>query len=263
VRAGASAVEALRGAPVTANTIQGRDRLPAPGPRAPQPSLSKTLQRLFPAGVHGAQLRGVGDCSLLRSEERSCVSTVAPERAQQFAAGRLCARHVLSRLGWSDFALLPGPDRAPQWPTGVRGSISHCAQLCGAVCASSTRVRALGLDIEGSSAVLPRLWPRVCTPAEIAWLIALPLTVQVRFATLIFAAKEAFYKAQYTLSAERIGFADLRVEVDDIHSSGGKLCVSTNRELLITDELAAFQCRFIFWGQYVCVGVALPPTTVT
>ncbi len=49
-----------------------------------------------------------------------------PARLAQFSTGRTAARLALQH---------PGQDRAPVWPAGSVGSISHCVRLCLAVVA--------------------------------------------------------------------------------------------------------------------------------
>ena len=84
-----------------------------------------------------------------------------------------------SRLGVGDFVLKNGPDRAPRWPAGVVGSISHAGSVpggfCGAVVAHSRDFLTLGLDAEVVDGVGPDLWPRVTTPRERDWLERQPL----------------------------------------------------------------------------------------
>ena len=51
----------------------------------------------------------------------------------------------------------------------------------------------------------PPLWRRIATPSELAWLRA-QADQGERWATLLFSAKEAFYKAQYPSSSTFLGF---------------------------------------------------------
>jgi len=58
----------------------------------------------------------------------------------------------------------------------------------------------LGLDIEVAAAVAPDLWSRVATPRELAWLEAQAPSERRRLATVLFSAKECFYKARQNMS---------------------------------------------------------------
>ena len=53
--------------------------------------LSPDLLGLFPEGVVAAELRVPGDPSMLLPAEAADLRRAVPKRAQEFAAGRLCA----------------------------------------------------------------------------------------------------------------------------------------------------------------------------
>ena len=52
------------------------------------------------------------------------LSTAVAKRRSEYLAGRWCAREALAMLGMEGIPAL-GPDRAPQWPAGSLGSITH------------------------------------------------------------------------------------------------------------------------------------------
>jgi 4'-phosphopantetheinyl transferase EntD len=183
--------------------------LEAPNPAA----LSAALAALFPPGVIAAELRGPGEAALLHPEEARSVAKAVPKRVGEFAAGRLCARRALTELGISNFALTMAPDRAPVWPDPIVGSITHTRGFCAAVIAERRRFAALGLDVEVAGDVKRELWPHICVPRELVWLDSLPPDDRAAAATLVFSAKEAFYKCQYPLTGERLSFADVWVSV--------------------------------------------------
>ena len=142
------------------------------------------------------------------------VANAAPVRVAEFAAGRACARAALQALDIADFELLNGKDRAPLWPAGIAGSISHTTGFCGAVAARDTQVLALGLDAEVRRRVQPQLWRRICTAEECHWLAQLSADQAAEHATVIFSAKEAFYKAQYPLTRQWLNFTDVSLLVE-------------------------------------------------
>src|SRR5580692_6347409 len=100
----------------------------------------------------------------LLPEERQYVARAMSKRVQEFAAGRVCARAALAQLGYAAVALPMGEDRAPQWPAGATGSITHTNGFCAAVVAATAQIRALGLDAEPGTSVRPHLWGRICGP---------------------------------------------------------------------------------------------------
>ena len=136
--------------------------------------LSVSLRSLFPPGVLAAELRGPGDPAALYPDEADCLRGAVAKRAQEFAAGRLCARRLLSEFGIEDFPLKAAKDRQPLWPDSLVGSITHTAGFCAAVAARKNQIRAVGIDSELAASVKEELWRWICTPDETAWLRTLP-----------------------------------------------------------------------------------------
>jgi len=169
--------------------------------------LRPELLTLFPTGVAGAELLRLEEAEELRAEERASVPDAAPRRLREFAAGRHCAREALAGLGYEGVAVPRRSDRRPAWPPGVVGSISHSGAYCAAVVARRSSCGGLGFDAERWGRVTPALWRRIATAPELAWLRGLGADAD-RWATLLFSAKEAFYKAQYARSERFVGFAD-------------------------------------------------------
>ncbi len=139
--------------------------------------------------------------------EAASLPRAVPKRMREFAAGRAAARQAMSDLGADAAPILQGKDRAPIWPAGLTGSISHCKTACVAV---TGRVRALGVDIEDALPLPKDAVPVVCSENERAWL-ALRDPIMSR---VIFSAKEAAYKAQYDISRALFGFETFEMTVD-------------------------------------------------
>jgi len=201
--------------------------------------LSPGMASLFPPLVVAAELRAPGDPSLLDPAERTAVAGAIESRVREFAAGRLCARRALRELGL-ERAVPAAPDRQPIWPSAVVGSITHTEGLAAAVVAPRRAFAALGLDTERAGRLKPELWPKICIAEEIAWLESLAPTERTAAATLIFAAKEAFYKCQYPSTGQWLYFADARV-IAQWGSDAGCLSIVPTRAiaLLASDGLAA------------------------
>jgi 4'-phosphopantetheinyl transferase EntD len=196
-------------------------------------TLSAGFASLFPAGVVAAELRTPGDPSLLWPEEALAVEKAVPKRVQEFAAGRLCARRALAEFGVRDFALRAAPDRRPVWPELLVGSITHTAGLCAAVVAERGHLVALGLDTETAGAVKTELWPSICVAEEVTWLESLGAAARAVAATMIFSAKEAFYKCQYPVTEQRLNFSDLHVTALDWGGLQGSFAVSPTRPIAV------------------------------
>ena len=172
------------------------------------------IAALFAAGAVAFETREPLAASTLLPEEQQFVARASPKRVHEFAAGRACARAALAQLGVTGVALPVGADRAPQWPAGTSGSITHTDGFCAAVAAATVDIRALGLDAEVFDSVKPHLWRRICAPEELAALQSADAAGAIAAATLIFSAKEAFYKCQHFLTGQWLGFSDVTISVD-------------------------------------------------
>ncbi|MHB8455402.1 MAG: 4'-phosphopantetheinyl transferase family protein [Acidiferrobacterales bacterium] len=221
-------------------------------------SLSPLLASLFPPGVVGVELRIAGDPSLLFPDEARCLGHAIPSRAQEFAAGRLCARRALTEFGLSDYPLRMNGDRRPQWPAFIVGSITHAAGNCGAVVARQSQFRAIGLDVELIGCVTAEIWPYICTPEEMAWLDALDEPERGRFATLIFSAKEAFYKCQFGVTQQWLEFGDVTLDLPLSHANTGSFALRPRTTIALLEHGAvSLAGRFEFQGGYVATGMVL------
>jgi 4'-phosphopantetheinyl transferase EntD len=107
-----------------------------------------------------------------------------------------------------------GPDRAPVWPEGLTGSISHTATACVAAIGLRRDWAGIGVDLEDATPLDPLLVAEICTTAEQHWLGTQPASERGLMAKLIFSAKEATYKAQYPLSGQLFGFDVLELTLD-------------------------------------------------
>jgi 4'-phosphopantetheinyl transferase EntD len=220
-------------------------------------NLSPTLSGLLPSGVIAAELRAPGDPALLLAAEAKYLGRAVPKRAREFAAGRLCARRALAEFGIVDFAIEVADDRQPIWPDAVVGSITHTAGFCAAVVAERRLVAALGLDSEAVGEVKGDIWPSICVPHELAWVRALPALQQPAAMTLIFSAKEAFYKCQYSLVRERLDFQDVRVEAA-WGAAGGAFLIQATRGIAMSKHTAMpMPGRYLFHEGFVTAGMGL------
>src|SRR6185312_11276340 len=110
-------------------------------------------------------------------------------------------------------------------------SITHTDGYAAAVIAEHARVGSLGLDSERIEDVATALWPQICTPAELEQFAHWPVPERARAMALCFVAKEAFYKAQFAVCAERLGFHDVRIELREAALPGGEFRVHALRAL--------------------------------
>jgi enterobactin synthetase component D len=155
--------------------------------------------RLYPA-------RAVDACAALRDELPLALRRAVPQRQYEFLVGRRLAHELLGapcgQLG-----------RAPVWPPGFAGSISHTRQLVVVVVAPmSLRRRAIGVDIESldCDASARAALARCFTSAERGLLRAVP-----DGELLGFSAKEAVYKAIHAGLGLSPNFLDAQVVAVD------------------------------------------------
>lgn len=131
-------------------------------------------------------------------------------RHMEFSAGRAAARQAMAQLSVAPQAILHGKDRAPIWPQGITGSISHSASDCLAVVWLAHQ-QGIGIDLEPATPLEAALWPVILRPEERD---ALQDTDDPALqAKRIFTIKEAVYKAQYPLSRRLFGFDAISVSL--------------------------------------------------
>jgi len=133
------------------------------------------------------------------------VCRAVPKRQSEYLAGRLLLRQLQLELGLSTAQILPAADRSPQWPAGQQGSLSHSAgQLLAGMSAKSGY--RLGVDLEQwlTQTQYTELASAILSTAELKWFQQDNLQQQglthwsePKLLTLIFAAKEALFKALY------------------------------------------------------------------
>jgi len=228
------------------------DNRPAGSHCANPAQLSPQLGELFPADVIAIELLTEAPRSVLTELELNSISHCANKRIDDFTRGRACARLGLEHLGIPAFSLLSGEKREPVWPPGIVGSITHTTGFAAAVVARSADVKGLGIDCEVIESVGQDLWERICTPRELAQLSPLPEARAQERAALIFAAKEAFYKCQFPLTREWVGFEDVSIELQD----NGKLRIVPEVSLPVPAEwVGALRSCYQSRGRWVITGV--------
>jgi 4'-phosphopantetheinyl transferase EntD len=148
-------------------------------------------------------------------EELAHVASAVESRRREFAAGRILAARALASLGCAACPILAGPDRAPIWPAGFTGSISHTHEHVAVAVGRTDGLLAIGIDIEDAGRFRPDLEHQILRPEEIAAnLTGLPPDRRQSVLALLFSIKEAFYKCQYVISQQFLGFHDARTTID-------------------------------------------------
>lgn len=179
----------------------------------------------------------IGAVSLM-PEEDAALTHAVPARRAEFSAGRAAAREAMGRA----LAVPMGADRAPIWPAGVSGSITHAAGWALAVVGAGL----IGVDLEPDEDLPDEVRDTVLIPAERG--------VSGREARLIFSAKECAYKAQYPVTGELFGFEVIAVTLGE-----GMFRAEFQRDVGRFLRGQALEGRFALGGGFMLTGIARPP----
>jgi enterobactin synthetase component D len=142
------------------------------------------------------------------------------------------------------------------WPPGFTGSLTHNEIVACAAVSLTTQHRGLGIDSElvargDARRAIEKL---CCTEAERqTWLRSADGEVA---ATLLFSAKEAFYKAISPFVGRFVDF--LEIEAVDLDWCGRTLILRPNAQVPLAAALPTAQCRFVIDAGMVHTSVCLP-----
>ncbi|EKO3512202.1 4'-phosphopantetheinyl transferase superfamily protein [Vibrio fluvialis] len=158
---------------------------------------------------HQSLSHGVMPYGLTLSED---LQRAVAKRQAEFLAGRVAACDALQAAGVTPQMLAVGEHRAPRWPQGVVGSISHNENLALAVAQrvdSDVDALLLGVDVESriDERSLPAIQSTIATAQEAAILERVSLNV-AQCVTTLFSAKESLFKALYSRVGQYLDFHD-------------------------------------------------------
>jgi len=160
------------------------------------------------------------DCQAFARHDVDMPATIAGSvrrRQAEFFFGRLAARQALREAGLSGQVGI-GALRAPTFPAGVVGSVTHTGCWAAAAVLPAACHRGIGIDLEVpvDEALFATLDSEVWDEHEGRILRAcsgLPVTV---LGTLLFSAKESFYKALSAAAGRIFDFSALRLRSIDL-----------------------------------------------
>lgn len=180
------------------------------------------------------------------SAEASALAGAAAGRQAEFSAGRAAARSALEQAGFAPQALPSDALGLPIWPDGAVASISHSRGLACAVAAKKVDFSLLGLDLEKTNRISPAATKRVVHPIEADW-----VDREQGRASLLFGAKEAFFKAQFPVFGAQPSFQDIAFSID---ASVGQLSVewfSPGLDARLCQAIRAMEFRFAYVNEWV------------
>lgn len=178
------------------------------------------------------------------------LTTAIAKRRLEFLAGRFCAQAALAGLGiGAQDTLEISQSKAPKWPTGVIGSITHTKNYAAAVVGKSTTWQGLGIDseviVEDSKPT--SLIKHVCIDGEFEKLARdYEMGISELF-TLIFSAKESLFKAINPIVNKFFGFKG--ASLDRLSPEEGSFIVR-----LQTTLSPGFQAGYEYKGYYTTTG---------
>lgn len=183
-------------------------------------TLEQAIAALAPPGLLiGHRFIVPGDELALLEPERESIASHNAERLRASGAARVIARELLARLGLTSCTLPRGPAGAPVWPADISGSLAHDDRVAIAAVGRSRDVGAVGVDIEPAIMLPPEMLDLVATAQERRAIDADPFGGR-----LLFAAKEAVYKAVHPLDRLFLEYHDIEVDL-----RGGSATVSNGR----------------------------------
>jgi enterobactin synthetase component D len=130
------------------------------------------------------------------------------KRKSEYLAGRYCANNALKKLNIHNVNITPGGHRAPIWPAGVIGSITHTKNHAFAAVTENKHYTYLGIDYEQfmtretanevKSTIISQR--EDCLLNDVEWDFEQALT-------LAFSAKESLFKALYPYVGKYFDFS--------------------------------------------------------
>jgi len=196
---------------------------------AVDPLLARDLAILAPPGLLiGHRVILPGDEHALFDEEAAPIasSVIAVRRAS--GAARIVARELLAALGYAGASVPRGASREPVWPVGIVGSLAHDDEVAVAALARRSDFASVGIDVEAALPLPPELRALVATPQELLGSRNDPLREK-----LLFAAKEAVYKAAFPLDRIFLDFHDIEVDL-----AAGRAVTRTGRVLALRHRVS-------------------------
>jgi len=220
-------------------------------------AVDPALAAVLPAPVVTATATADDPVAVLAPEEEPAVAQAVATRRAEFTTARACARAALTRLGLPGAAVPVGEKRAPVWPDGIVGAITHCAGFRAAAVARRDEVRTVGLDAEPHAALPDGVLEAVSDAGERAVLDRLAREhPDVRWDKLLFSAKESVYKAWFPLTGRWLGFEDAEL----VPAADGTFHAALRVPGPVVDgvAIASFDGRWIVRGGLVITAIAVP-----
>ncbi|MGW8945525.1 4'-phosphopantetheinyl transferase family protein [Streptomyces koyangensis] len=219
------------------------------------------LKMILPGGLSVVEARADLPEATLYPEEEAAVARAVPKRRAEYATVRHCARLAMAELGMAPAPLPPDEHRAPRWPAGVVGSMTHCLGYRAAVVGPASQFRSVGVDAEPHETLPEGVLGIVARPAEHEQHSALCRdSPGVHWDRLLFSAKESVYKTWFPLTGRWLDFQEADIVIDPGTGHAGTFTAT----LLVPghttsgDPLTGFTGRWRVAEGLVCTAITVP-----
>lgn len=168
------------------------------------------------------------------------------KRQAEFFAGRLCARAILENHGHGRHVVAVGRHREPLWPPGFIGSITHSGQYAAAIACQGNDIAGIGIDIEAiiDSDARQAMTELVVCAEELRFLRMCVGSMDIDcLLTLVFSAKESFFKAAFPLVGRYFDFDAVKV----VSLDPARGCLRLRCVLPLGDRLAVGQEHEVYF----------------
>ncbi|WP_329018895.1 4'-phosphopantetheinyl transferase superfamily protein [Micromonospora rifamycinica] len=216
------------------------------------------MRDLLPAAVSVAVAETADWVGELLPAERAGLGERAVEsRRRDFTAGRVCARRAMTALGLPAAPVPTAPNRAPVWPAGLVGTITHTRGYCAAAVARHADLRAVGMDAERDKELNAGVRRLIMCPEEEDHLARLP--GGVNWPVVVFSAKETVYKVWHPVVGSWLDFLDATVELEpDTGVFTARISPARVSAATVADPPALVTGRFAVEGDLVRTAAVLP-----
>jgi len=198
---------------------------------------------LFPAFVAHETVRyEPGDARFSYVAIPPELSRAVASRLDAFRAGRHCARASLRRAAPElDADIAIRADRAPAWPRGIVGAITHTRGYAAAAVARAEDARGIGLDVEPivDDEAMQTIAQQVAMDGELDAIRAAGLSHAAAL-TLVFSANESLFKCLYPIVERFFDFSAAAL----VEARSGAFTIE------LRDDLGSFRRGARFGGRY-------------
>ncbi|MAU39384.1 MAG: 4'-phosphopantetheinyl transferase [Actinobacteria bacterium] len=187
----------------------------------------------------------------ITKEQEQYLSNASENRKWEFKAGRLCAAQAMEKLGGFQTEIRSGKRGEPHWPKGFIGSITHKGRYAAAAVGRRESLLSIGIDVEMNDRLSEKVLQRIALPEELSWLKSQEGSKYQNPEKLLFAAKEAVFKAWFPIQQCWLGFSEAHVAFNEgmetFHVS-----------ILRSGNLRSMSGKFFIDQDHILAGVEVP-----